>query len=177
MKKAIVAFDRWKNAIDAGFLIKTETYERRCEAMQKLNAWKNVCLFVCIFLIIISGCKAQTVKGMRDLYGSAPSQVVLQIPTKVHTECPNMLDEGQWLANDDAVSLISMHDKKSLLAGRNGLSLFPIGILLAGPVALSAYVTARIYHRSSCPTRVLSRILSFILKADGQKDNISFLLL
>ena len=141
--------------------------------MQKMLVLKKIVLFACICLIVISGCQAQAEKGMRDLFGAASSQAVLQIP-KVHTERPDMLDEGQWLANDDAASQISVHDKKSLFVRRDVLHLFVIDTLLAGLAALFAYATARVYHSSSCPTRGLSRILTYIFKTDGQKDNISF---
>ena len=141
--------------------------------MQKGMVLKKMLLFVCICLIIVSGCRAQAQKGMRDLFGAASSQAVLQIP-KVHTEYPNMLDEGQWLADDDAASHISQHDKKLLPVCRDGIYLSFLEALLAGLAALLAYVTACVYHSSSCPTRGLLRILSFILKADGRKGHISF---
>lgn len=137
-------------------------------------AVKKMVLFVCICIIVISGCRAQTQKGFRDLFGAASSQTLLQIP-KVHTECPNMLADGQFLDIDDAASHVSMRDKKNLSVCRDALHLFAIAALLAGIAALFAYAYAWIYHGSSCPTRGLSRILAFILKADGQKDNLSFL--
>ena len=142
--------------------------------MQRDMVAKKIFLFVCICLIVVTGCRTQEEKGVWDLFDAASSQTVLQIP-KVHTECPDMLDEGQWLADDDAASHICVHDKKLLFVRRNILRLFVVDTLLAGGLAaLFAYVTARIYHSSSCPTRGLSRILAFILKSDGQKDNISF---
>lgn len=150
-----------------------EYYGRRRAAMKKIMVVKKIILFVCICIIIVSGCQAQTQKGFCDLFDAASSQTVLQIP-KVHTERPSMLDEGQWLADDDAASHVSMHDKKTLFVRRDALRLFVIDALLAGLAALFAYVAARVYHGSSCPTHGLSRILAFILKADGQKDNISF---
>ena len=64
--------------------------------------------------------------------------------------------------------------KKMLFFCRDTLRLFVVDALLAGLAAMFAYVTARVYHSSNCPTHGLSRILAFILKADGQKDNISF---
>ena len=148
--------------------------ERRRAAMQRDMVAKNIFLFVCSCLIVVSGCRAQVEKGMWDLFDAASSQTVLQIP-KVHTECPDMLDEGQWLADDDVASHVSIHDKKIMFVRRDALDLFIIDASLAGGQAvLFAYVSARVYHSSSCPTRGLSRILAFILKADGQKDNISF---
>ena len=141
--------------------------------MQRITLAKKIVLFVCMCLIIVSGCQVQIQKGMKDLFDAGSSQAVLQIP-KVHTERPNMLDEGQWLADDDAASHISIHDKKTLFVRRDALRLFVIDTLMAGLAALFAYVNAQVYHGSSCPTHGLSRILAFILKADGQKDNISF---
>lgn len=143
--------------------------------MKQEMTWKRLFLILCICLIAFFECQAQAQKGMSDLFGAASSQVVLQIP-KVHTECSNMLDEGQWLADDDAASHMSIHDKKLLFVRRDILRLFWIDILLAGLAALFAYATASVYHGSSCPTRGLSRMLAFILDADGQKDNISLLL-
>ena len=143
--------------------------------MKQEMTWKRLFLILCICLIAFFECQAQAQKGMSDLFGAASSQVVLQIP-KVHTECSNMLDEGQWLADDDAASHMSIHDKKLLFVRRDILRLFWIDILLAGLAALFAYATACVYHGSSCPTRGLSRMLAFILDADGQKDNISLLL-
>ena len=141
--------------------------------MKKVMIVKRIILFVCICIMIISGCQAQTQKGLHDLFNADSSQTVLQIP-KVHTERPNMLDEGQWLADDDAASHMTIHDKKMMFVCRDTLHLFVIDALLAGLAALFAYANARIYHGSSCPTHGLSRILAFIFKADGQKDNISF---
>ena len=137
--------------------------------------WKRLLLILCICLVAFFECQAQSRKITGDLFDAAFSQVVLQIP-KVHTECPNMLDEGQWLATDDAASHINIHDKKLLFVRRDMLHLFWVDMILAGLAALFAYATASVYHGSSCPTRGLSRILAFILDADGQKDNISFLL-
>ena len=147
--------------------------ERRRAAMQRDMVAKKIFLFVCICLIVVTGCRTQVEKGVWDLFDTASSQTVLQIP-KVHTECPDMLDEGQWLADDDAASHVGIHDKKTSFVRRDMLRLFVIDTFLAGLAALFAYVTSRVYHGSSCPTRGLSRILAFILKADGQKDNISF---
>lgn len=141
--------------------------------MQKIMTVKKIILFVCMCIIVISGCQAQTQKGLHGFFNTVSPQTVLQIP-KVHTERPNMLDEGQWLADDDAASHMSIHDKKMLFFCRDTLRLFVVDALLAGLAAMFAYVTARVYHSSNCPTHVLSRILAFILKADGQKDNISF---
>lgn len=140
--------------------------------MQRAMAVKKMFLFVCICIIVISGCQAQTQKGFRVLFGAASSQELLQIP-KVHTESPNMLAEGQWLDVDDAVSHVSMHNKKTSLVCKDALRLFAIDALLAGIAALFAYAYARIYHGSSCPTRGLLRMLAFILKSDGQKDQFS----
>ena len=141
--------------------------------MKKIMVVKKIILFVCICIIVISGCQAQTQKGLHDLFNAASSQAVLQIP-KVHTERPDMLDEGQWLADDDAASHMTIHDKKMMFVCRDTLRLFVIDALLAGLAALFAYANARVYHGSSCPTHGLLCILAFILKADGQKDNISF---
>ena len=141
--------------------------------LHKNIVWKRLLLLLCIGVIIISGYMTQMGKGLDDMFGTSSSKVVLQIP-KVHTERPNMLDEGQWLADDDAASHVSIHDKKMLFFCRDTLRLFVVDALLAGLAAMFAYVTARVYHSSNCPTHVLSRILAFILKADGQKDNISF---
>lgn len=134
---------------------------------------KKIILFVCMCIIVISGCQAQTQKGLHGFFNTVSPQTVLQIP-KVHTERPNMLDEGQWLADDDAASHVSIHDKKMLFFCRDTLRLFVVDALLAGLAAMLAYAAASVYHRSSCPTRGLSRLLSFILDTDGQKDNISF---
>ena len=141
--------------------------------MKRVMVVKKIILFVCICIIVISGCQAQTQKGLHDLFNAASSQAVLQIP-KVHTERPDMLDEGQWLADDDAASHMTIHDKKMMFVCRDTLRLFVIDALLAGLAALFAYANARVYHGSSCPTHGLLCILAFILKADGQKDNISF---
>ena len=141
--------------------------------MKRVMVVKKIILFVYICIIVISGCQAQTQKGLHDLFNAASSQAVLQIP-KVHTERPDMLDEGQWLADDDAASHMTIHDKKMMFVCRDTLRLFVIDALLAGLAALFAYANARVYHGSSCPTHGLLCILAFILKADGQKDNISF---
>ena len=141
--------------------------------MQKGMAWKRILLFVCICQIVVSGCYAQAEKGMGDLFCTGSSQTLLQPPLE-HTEPSNTLNEGQWLVNDDAASQISQHDKKLLPVCRDGIYLSFLEALLAGLAALLAYVTACVYHSSSCPTRGLLRILSFILKADGRKGHISF---
>ena len=129
--------------------------------MKKVMIVKRIILFVCICIMIISGCQAQTQKGLHDLFNADSSQTVLQIP-KVHTERPNMLDEGQWLADDDAASHMTIHDKKMMFVCRDTLRLFVIDALLAGLAALFAYANARIYHGSSCPTHGLSRLLAVI---------------
>ena len=143
--------------------------------MQKNVTWKKLLLFACSCLIVLSGCRAQLEKGLNDMFHTASSQVVLQIPTE-HTERTSMLNEGEWLANDDAASQVSLHDKKIFPACREVLHpLLLLHALLAGLAALFAYAAACVYHKSSCPTRGLSRILAFILNTDGQKDNIFFL--
>lgn len=142
--------------------------------MQRVMTIKKMVLFVCICIIVISGCQAQTQKGFRDLFGAASSQELLQIP-KVHTESPNMLAEGQWLVVDDVASHASMHEKRIMTACRDGMHLFVTDVLVAGIAAMFAYACARIYHGSSCPTHGLSRMLAFILKSDGQKDQSSIL--
>ena len=141
--------------------------------MQKGMTWKKALLFICICLIAVSGCMAQMQKAPDGMLVFAFSQTVLQIP-KVHTECPNMLDEGLWLVNDEAVSHVGTNDKKLLPVCRDGIYLSFLEALLAGLAALLAYLTSIVYHSSSCPTHGLSRILAFILNTDGQKDNISF---
>lgn len=141
--------------------------------MQKGTAWKKILLFVCICLIAVSGCYVQVEKGMGDLFCTASSQTMLQLPHE-HSEPSNMLDEGQWLANDEAVSHVGTNDKKLLPVCRDGIYLSFLEALLAGLAALLAYLTSSVYHSSSCPTHGLSRILAFILNTDGQKDNISF---
>ena len=142
--------------------------------MGKILTWKKLFLYVCICLIALSGCHKQLEKGLDDMLFTASSQAVLQIP-KAHMEHTDTLDEGQWLADDDAASHVSMHNKKILpVSIVRFTSAILLQALLAGLVAMFAYAAASVYHRSSCPTRGLSRLLSFILDADGQKDNISF---
>ena len=142
--------------------------------MRKNLTLKKLLLYVCICLIALSGCHKQLEKGLDDMLFAASSQAVLQIP-QAHTEHTDTLDEGQWLADDDAASHVSMHDKK-LLPVRSVLFTPAILLqaLLAGLATMFAYVAARVYHRSSCPTRGLSRMLSFILDTDGEKENNSF---
>lgn len=144
--------------------------------MRKDMTWKKLLIYVYICLIALSGCHTQLEKGLDDMLFSASSCAVLQIP-KSHTEHTDALDEGQWLADDDAASHVSMYDKKILPVCRD---VYPTSLLLqallAALMALFAYAVACVYHGSSCPTRGLSRILSFILDTDGQKDNLSFLL-
>lgn len=142
--------------------------------MKRVMAVKKILIFLCACIIIVSGCQAQTQKAFCELSRAAFSQTVLQMP-KVHTHRPDMLDEGQWLDDDDDASHVSIHDKKTMFVRRNTLHLFMINALLAGGLAvLFAYVAAQVSHSSSCPTHGLSRILAFILRADGQKDNSSF---
>ena len=142
--------------------------------MRKKLTLKNLLLYVCICLIALSGCHKQLEKGLDDMLFTASSQAVLQIP-KAHTEHTDTLDEGQWLADDDAASHVSMHNKKILPVRRDLITpALLLQALLAGLAAMLAYAAACVYHRSSCPTRGLSRLLSFILDTDGQKDNISF---
>ena len=142
--------------------------------MRKNLTLKKLLLYVCICLIALSGCHKQLEKGLDDMLFAASSQAVLQIP-QAHTEHTDTLDEGQWLADDDAASHVSMHDKK-LLPVRSVLFTPAILLqaLLAGLATMFAYVAARVYHNSSCPTRGLSRMLSFILDTDGEKENNSF---
>ena len=142
--------------------------------MRKNLTLKKLLLYVCICLIALSGCHKQLEKGLDDMLFAASSQAVLQIP-QAHTEHTDTLDEGQWLADDDAASHVSMHDKK-LLPVRSVLFTPAILLqaLLAGLATMFAYVAACVYHRSSCPTRGLSRMLSFILDTDGEKENNSF---
>lgn len=142
--------------------------------MRRFVAEKRILLYMCICFIILSGCMSQTQKSVCDYLNTVSSKVCFQIP-RVHTERPNQLDEGQWLANDDAASHVSINDKKALYVRRVVWFLFWADALLAGLAALLAYAASSIYHRSSCPTRGLSRMLAFIFHADGQKDNISFL--
>lgn len=139
--------------------------------MQKVMMAKRMLLFVCVWVMIASGCQAQTQKNT-DLLLHASSQTAWQIPV-AHSECPNMLDENQWYLSDDAVFNISLQDTRVLLASRAALHLFWADVLLSGLAALFTCVAGRIYYSSSCPTRALQRILTFILNADGQKDNIS----
>ena len=142
--------------------------------MRKNLTLKKLVLYVCMCLIALSGCHRQLEKGLDDMLFAASSRSVLQIP-KAHTEHTDTLDEGQWLADDDAASHVSMHNKKILpVSIVRFTSAILLQALLAGLVAMFAYAAACVYHRSSCPTRGLSRLLSFILDADGQKDNISF---
>ena len=142
--------------------------------MRKNLTLKKLLLYVCICLIALSGCHKQLEKGLDDMLFTASSQAVLQIP-KAHSEHTDTLDEGQWLADDDAASHVSMHNKKILpLSIVRFTSAILLQALLAGLVAMFAYVAAHVYHRSSCQTHGLSRMLAFILKADGQKDNFSF---
>ena len=142
--------------------------------MRKNLTLKKLLLYVCICLIALSGCHKQLEKGLDDMLFAASSQAVLQIP-QAHTEHTDTLDEGQWLADDDAASHVSMHDKK-LLPVRSVLFTPAILLqaLLAGLATMFAYVAASVYHNSSCPTRGLSRMLSFILDTDGEKENHSF---
>lgn len=142
--------------------------------MQRVMTVKKMFLFVCICIIVISGYGTQAQKGFWDLPGAAFSQIVIQ-PPKVHTERPDMLDEGQWLVVDDVASHASMHEKRIMTACRDGMHLFVTDVLVAGIAAMFAYACARIYHGSSCPTHGLSRMLAFILKSDGQKDQFSIL--
>ena len=142
--------------------------------MRKNLTLKKLLLYVCICLIALSGCHKQLEKGLDDMLFTASSQAVLQIP-KAHTEHTDTLDEGQWLADDDAASHVSMHNKKILPVRRDLITpALLLQALLAGLVAMLAYAVARVYHNSSCPTRGLSRMLSFILDADGEKENNSF---
>ena len=141
--------------------------------MKKITHAKQIILFVCIYLIIVSGCQTQLQKGISDLFVADSSQEVLQMP-RVHTERTDLLDEDQWLADDDAESHINIHDKKALFMNRDTLRLFVVGALVAGLAVLFAYVAAQVYHCSSCPTRGLSCMLEYIFRSDGQKDNISF---
>lgn len=142
--------------------------------MGKILTWKKLFLYVCICLIALSGCHKQLEKGLDDMLFATSSKAVFQIP-QAHTQHSDTLDEGQWLADDDAASHVSMHDKKLLHVRRDLITpALLLQALLAGLAAMLAYAAACVYHRSSCPTRGLSRLLSFILDADGQKDNISF---
>ena len=142
--------------------------------MGKILTWKKLFLYVCICLIALSGCHKQLEKGLDDMLFATSSKAVFQIP-QAHTQHSDTLDEGQWLADDDAASHVSMHDKK-LLPVRSVLFTPAILLqaLLAGLATMFAYVAASVYHRSSCPTRGLSRMLSFILDTDGEKENNSF---
>ncbi|MCI7130576.1 MAG: hypothetical protein MSA09_08525 [Lachnospiraceae bacterium] len=146
--------------------------------MQKNVTWKKLLLFVCISLIVLSGCHMQLDNGLDDIFCIDSSHAVLQIP-QAHAEHSDMLDEGQWLFDDDAASHASLHDKhrRTLPECRDIFSItLVLQALLAGIAALIAYASASVYHKSSCPTRGLSRILAFILNTDGQKDHFSFLL-
>lgn len=141
--------------------------------MQKAMMAKRILLFVCVWVVIVSGCQAQTQKSTGWLL-HASSQTAWQVPVE-HSECPNMLDENQWYMSDDAVFNSSLHDPRLLLLSRAALHLFWADVLLSGLAALFTCVAGRIYYSSSCPTRALQRILAFILNADGQKDNISLM--
>ena len=141
--------------------------------MQRDMIWKRLFLVLSICMIVISGCQSQTQKGMQGLFGAVSSRDALQIP-KAHTQRPDVLDEGQWLEDDDA-SNICVHDKKSLVAHRDSLRLLWVEALLTGSAALYAYVSSGVFHRSSSPTRGTLRIVAFILAKDGQKDHLSFI--
>lgn len=140
--------------------------------MQKAMMAKRMLLFVCIWVMIVSGCQAQTQNTDRLLHAS--SQTAWQVPV-AHRECSNMLDENQWYLSDDAVFNISLQEQRVLPASRAALHLFWADVLLSGLAALFTCVAGRIYYSSSCPTRALQRMLAFILNADGQKDNISLM--
>lgn len=140
--------------------------------MQKAMMAKRMLLFVCVWVMIASGCQAQTQNTDRLLHAS--SQTAWQVPV-AHRECPNMLDENQWYMSEDAVFNISLQEQRVLPASRAALHLFWADVLLSGLAALFTCVAGRIYYSSSCPTRALQRMLAFILNADGQKDNISLM--
>lgn len=139
--------------------------------MQKATMAKRLLLFVCVWVMIASGCQAQAQKSA-DWLPHAFSQTAWRIP-EAHSERPYMLDEDQWYMDDDAIFGVSSYDQRTMFVTRNALRLLWSDILLAGLAILFACVAERIYHSSSAPTHGLLRILAFILNADGQKDNIS----
>ena len=140
--------------------------------MQNRYGYKKLLLCFCIFALIFSGFSVQVECNISGGFGNqAPA--VLQIP-KAHTQRSDMFDKGQWIACDDVASHIDSSDKKSQFARKNGMHLLSWYSLLTGLGALAAVLFSGVFHDSSCSTHGLLRLLSFILDADGQKDNFSF---
>jgi len=141
--------------------------------MHRSCIYKKLLLFLCIFSIIASGCCVQAERRADYDFCGQASRSVLQVP-KPHAPCPDLLDEGQWIENDDAASHAGINDKRSVFTRRSSMRFHLFYSLLTGPGVLNALFFAGMFHDSSCPTQGLRRIVLFILDADGQKDNFSF---
>lgn len=86
---------------------------------------------------------------------------------------PDLLDNGQWLSNDDA-SHAHFNDRKAIFVHRANAPLPLLHQLLAGLAALFAMLCAGLFHDSTCQTRELMRIVSYIQAHDGVKWHLSF---
>lgn len=131
-------------------------------------------IFLCLFLTVVCGCYAQTDNGMSYLFHAESSEAVFrQIKTHAAT-LPDMLNDGQWISSDDASAHAHFHDRKAIFVHKANAPLLSEHRLLAGLAALFAMLCAGLFHDSTCQTRGLMRIMSYIQAHDGVKWHFSF---
>ena len=128
-------------------------------------------ILLCLFVTVVCGCYAQSDKGVSYVLHTESFQAVLrQVKTQVAT-FPDLLDNGQWISNDDA-SHAHFHDRKAVFVHRAYTSLPLLHQPLAGLAALVAMLATGLFHDSSCQTRGLMRIVSYIQAHDGIKGHL-----
>ena len=130
-------------------------------------------IFICLFIIIVCGCYSQTDNGISYIVHNESSQTVFRQVKIPMATFPDLLDNGQWLSNDDA-SHAHFNDRKAIFVHRANAPLPLLHQLLAGLAALFAMLCAGLFHDSTCQTRELMRIVSYIQAHDGVKWHFSF---
>lgn len=132
-------------------------------------------IFACLFITVVCGCYAQTDNGISYLFHSESSEAVFrQIKTHAAT-LPDLLDDGQWISSDDASANAHFNDRRAIFVHKANAPLLMQHRLLAGLAALFAMLCAGLFHDSTCQTRGLMRIVSYIQAHDGVKWRFPFL--
>lgn len=140
--------------------------------MGQVCIWKRILIYGCLFVIILTGCLAQTEKGFEPVLCRWSSQAAILRQMKLPAQpVSDVLDDVHWIVGDDASAILHLNAKKTLVLGRGIVWLS----LLPGPLTimlmLSAVVRAGSFYDSSGQTGVLTRLVSFVLATDGEKGS------
>ncbi len=137
--------------------------------MGHIGMFRRILICVCLLVVVFMGCAAQTEKGYTTAFCNGSFNTLMG---HVHTHAKpvtDVLDNGNWASADDVAANTQLYDKKSFFARQSTVLLIWLRCLLAGITVLSVVVSAGSFYDSSSQTCGLSRILSFILAADGEK--------